>query len=111
MDNKETKNYIDIVSSIFTHLNREYFKDNLYRKRIESSKKRNIKNFANKLKSWDDREIMCKLFSAVLFDKGIYVCPQGMLWFAPCSKETAELNVIEMKPLFDDYWQWQLEQR
>ena len=107
----EDKKCIDIVSSIFTHINREYFSKQLYRERMAKSKNKEIKKFAKELKYLDDREIISRLFSTILYDNGIYVCPMGMLWFSPCSEELAKENAMKMKPLFDDYWQWQIEQR
>ena len=44
---KQNKKFIDAISNIFTHINRSYFSDKLYKDRLENSHKRNLKKFLN----------------------------------------------------------------
>ena len=108
---KQNKKFISAISTIFTHINRNYFSDKLYRDRLKNSHKRNLKKFAKEIEFWDDREIIARLISSILYDCDIYVVPMGMSWFSECTEEKSEENRLLMQPLFDDYWQWQIEQR
>lgn len=42
---------------------------------------------------------------------GVYVMPIGCTWASPCSKESSDKYVEQMKPLADCYWNWAKTQR
>lgn len=59
----------------------------------------------------DEAEIMVACMNSVAYNLGIYVAPIGSAWALPCLKEDAEKYIKRYDDIWEDYKEWQLNER